>query len=177
MNRARNSIARTAHPRAPLALAAVAFGVGVWVAGHLHRPAWLWAFAAAGFVACGLAATAIKSIRLGYISIVSALICAGAFSRFWMPVPHLNFPPQNFLSGVQVEITGHVTDDGALLAGSEPRERFDLETETIQLGEVRFTQPVGIRASIFLKQSSEEDDDEPEAGFPKLAYGDRIKLT
>ena len=178
MSRAQNSIARAANPRAPLAFAAVSFGVGVWLAGHLHRSAWLWGVAAGALIDCALAALAVKNIRLGYLAVVSALICSGAFSRVWMPSPQLNFPPQNALYTAQVEIIGHVINDGALLAGSEPRERFDLETEVIQFGEIRFMQPVGMRVSIFPKQSSEEDqDDAAESGFPAVAYGNRVKLT
>ncbi len=142
-------------------------------------------------IACALASVAVNSLRLGYLSVASALICAGAFSRLWMPVPQLGFPPKDSLSGAQIEIIGHVTNDGALLAGSEPRERFDLETELIQVGETKFTQPVGIRATVFVKQSSKsanenpqydadsEDDADADAaiGFPQLAYGDRVKLT
>src|SRR5215470_6185638 len=115
MSRARNSLARTVNPRAPLALAAVAFGVGVWLAGHLHRPAWLWSLAAVGLIACALAALVVKNIRLGYVAVVGALVCSGAFGRVWMSSPQLNFPPESSLYTAQVEITGHVTNDGALL--------------------------------------------------------------
>ncbi|HLJ25957.1 MAG TPA: ComEC/Rec2 family competence protein [Candidatus Angelobacter sp.] len=169
----------------------MAFGIGVWLAGHLHRSPWLWGMASALLIVCALAAVAVSSVRLGYLSVVSALICAGACSRVWMPVPQLGFPPDISLSGAQIEIIGHVTNDGALLAGSEPRERFDLETEIIQVGETKFTQPVGVRATVFVKQSSksagenppnnDDDDDGDDAdagiGFPQLAYGDRVKLT
>src|SRR5215813_1965823 len=103
---------RTANPRAPLALAAVSFGIGVWLAGHLHRPAWLWGVAAGALIACVLGALAVRSIRLAYIAVISGLICAGAFSRIWMPEPQLSFPPEKFLAGAQVEIIAHVTNDG-----------------------------------------------------------------
>ena len=169
---------RKSNPRAPLALATVAFGAGIWLAGHLHRPVWLWAAAGAAFIVCAVIAASVSSLRLGYVSVAGALICVGAFSRMWMPAPQLSFPPDKFLSGAQVEIIGHVTDDGALLAGAEPRERFDLETEVIQIGDVKFTQPIGIRASIFLKQPSADDQgDEAESGFPHVVYGQRVKLT
>ena len=169
---------RTIQFRAPLALAAVAFGIGVWLAGHVQRPAARWGISAALLVACAIAAVAIKSFRLGYVSVLAALICAGAFSRLWVPAPRLGFPPHTSLTGVQVEIIGHVTDDGSLLAGSEPRERFDLETEVIQIGETKFTQPVGIRANVYVRQVPDGDlFDDDAAGFPQLNYGDRIKLT
>lgn len=129
-------------------------------------------------VACAIAAVAVKSFKLGYVSVIGALICAGAFSRLWMPAPQLGFPPDSSLTGVPVEIIGHVTDDGALLAGSEPRERFDLETEVIQIGQTTFTQPVGIRANVYVRQDPDGNlYDDDAAGFPQLNYGDRIKLT
>ncbi|HKD12991.1 MAG TPA: hypothetical protein VKE71_00470, partial [Candidatus Angelobacter sp.] len=106
------------NPPAPLALAAVAFGTGVWLAGHLHKPVWLWSAGAVLLIACAMAALHVKNIRLGYASVAGALICAGAFSRLVMPAPQLNSPPDEFLTGAQVEIEGHVTDDGSLLAGS-----------------------------------------------------------
>ncbi|HEY6347830.1 MAG TPA: ComEC/Rec2 family competence protein [Candidatus Angelobacter sp.] len=178
MNSAGKGTLRKSNPRAPLALAAVAFGIGIWLSGHLHRPVWLWITATAILMGCAVVAALVNSIRLSYVSAVGALICVGAASHLWMPVPQLGFPPEQFLSGAEVEIIGHVTDDGALLAGPEPRERFDLETEVIQIGDTKFTQPLGIRASVFLKQQSDDDsDDEAEIGFPPVVYGNRVRLT
>lgn len=164
--------------RAPLALATIAFGTGVWFAGHSYLSAGYWGISAALFVACSMVAIAVKSLRLAYVAAVSALICAGAFGRMWAPAPVLIFPPEEFFLRNQVEMIGHVTDDGALLAGSEPRQRFDLETEIIQIGDKKFTRPVGIRATVFVKQPTESDPNgDPEAGFPQLVYGERVKLT
>ena len=155
----------------------MAFGIGIWLGGSLHRPAWLWAFAAGMLVVCAVTAAIRDSIRLGYTAVGAALICAGAFSRVWMPAPQIYTPPPDFLYTDEVEIIGHVTNDGALLAGSEPRERFDLETESIQTDEGRFTQPVGIRASVYLKRSDDSEDETSGSVFPPLAYGDRVRFT
>src|SRR5215813_7641719 len=87
------------NPPAPLALAAVAFGTGVWLAGDLHKPAWLWAVAAAVLVACAVAAVYVENIRLGYLSVAGVLICAGAFLRLGMPAQQLSSPPDEFLTG------------------------------------------------------------------------------
>lgn len=171
-----NPASKIAQPRAPLALAAIAFGTGVWLAGHLHRPPWAWALAAIGLVLCTCVSATRNSIRLGYVAVVVALICAGAFSRVFVSAPQLHSPPDKFFAAGQVEIIGHVTSDGAMLAGSEPRERFDLEAETIQVGDFTFTQAVGIRATVFIKQSEEEQDEAAQPGFPDLAYGQRIKI-
>lgn len=171
-----NPLSKITQPRAPLALAAVAFGTGIWLAGHLHRSPWTWALAAVGLVVCACVSAARNSIRLGYIAVVAALICAGAFSRVWLPAPQLHSPPDKFFSVSQVEIIGHVTNDGSLLAGSEPRERFDLETETIQVGDVTFTQAAGIRATVFIKPPDDDQDEAAQPGFPELAYGQRVKI-
>jgi competence protein ComEC len=171
--------------QAPLALAAVAFGTGVWLAGYLHRPAARWGLAAALLAACAIMAAVKNNIRLGYISVVLALVCSGALGRLWMPLPNTLEPPQQFLQGEEVEIIGHITNDGSLRAGPEPRERFDLETEVIQTGDATFTQPVGIRATLFAQQTEGDqeegadgaEDEESRPALPHLAYGDRVRFT
>jgi competence protein ComEC len=165
-------------PRAPLALAAVAFAAGIWLSGHFDRPPWLWGGAAALLVLCTVVAVCRNNLLLARISAVFALLCAGALARLDVPVAHVNVPPQEFLSGEPVEIEGHVTSSSALLPGNSPRERFDLETETIQSGERKLTQPVGIRATVFSKDNlSAEDSETAAVEFPQLSYGDRVRFT
>jgi competence protein ComEC len=169
-----------AQSRAPLALAAAAFACGIWLAGYLQRSPALWGWSAVGLVLCSFAALAIKRLRSAQASAVLALVCVGAFARIATPIPTIVIPPEEFLSGEQVEIAAHVTNDGALLVGGGPRERFDLQTETITLGDLKFTQPVGIRATVFSHESHDPDEDaegDDASHLPRLAYGDRIKLT
>lgn len=59
----------------------------------------------------------------------------------------------------------HVTNDGALLAIDQSRERFEMETESIEVDDSKFLQPMGIRATIY-----------GVVGAP-LAYGERIRLV
>lgn len=106
-----------------------------------------------------------------------ALVCAGAFARVATPAPHIVVPSPEMLSGEQVEIVAHVTNDGALLAGGGPRERFDLQTETIELNNLKFTQPVGIRATAFSHETDEDSQGNAMPQLPRLAYGDRVRLT
>ncbi|HEV2992343.1 MAG TPA: ComEC/Rec2 family competence protein [Candidatus Angelobacter sp.] len=162
-----------------LAVAAVAFGTGVWLAGHLHRPAGLWAVAATLLTVCAIVAATKANVRLGYVSVLLALVCSGAFARLFTPSPRIVQPPWQFLQGEEVEIVGHVINDGSLRAGSEPRERFDLEAEVIQAGETRFTEPVGIRATLFAKraEADQEEDENHQQELPQLVYGSRIKFT
>ncbi|MGZ4866928.1 MAG: DNA internalization-related competence protein ComEC/Rec2, partial [Candidatus Angelobacter sp.] len=72
----------------------------------------------------------------------------------------------------EVEIVAHVTNDGALLAIDESRERFDMETESIEIDGTKFLQPVGIRATVYSSKAA-PDDVEP---APSRAYGERIRL-
>ncbi len=165
-------------PRAPLALTAAAFSAGIWLASQVHRGPALWAVATAVLVACAVAAVVANSERLAQVSAVFALLCAGALAAVDTPAPRAITPPADLLSGDRVEIEGHVTNDGALLPGNSLRERFDLETESIRLGDRVFTQPAGIRATAFAKNGASEDDPaEAFASFPQLAYGDRVRFT
>jgi competence protein ComEC len=164
--------------RAPLAAAAAAFAAGVWLAGRLDRSPRMWALAAAALALCAIAAVFARSLRLAQLSAVLAVLGAGALARVDAPHPYLVLPPAEFVSGAPVEIEGHVISDGTRLPGSGPRERIDLEAEIITLGDRKFTDPVGIRATAFSRTASgEEDQEEGVAEFPRLAYGDRVSFT
>jgi competence protein ComEC len=165
-------------PRAPLALAAAAFACGIWCSTHWQLSAGLWGWASASFVLCAVAAVAIKSLHPAQIAACLAVVCAGAFAHIATPAPRLAAPPPEFLNVKDVEIVGHVTNDGALLAGGGPRERFDLQTETLELDGQKFTRPIGIRATVFSRDVVEEaQEDETPAAIPHMAYGARIRLT
>jgi competence protein ComEC len=164
-----------AQPRAPLALAAAAFACGIWLAGHLDRPTALWGWSAAALALCALVGVAAKAVRPAWLSAILALICAGAYAGIATPRPHNIVPPAEFLGGERVEIVGHVINDGATLA-TGPRERFDLEAETITLGENRFVRPVGIRVTAFSRDADVDAEVEDLPNIPHLAYGDRVRL-
>jgi competence protein ComEC len=164
-----------AQPRFPLALAATAFACGIWLAGNLQRTAAHWGWSSAALMLCALVAQAIKSLRPARASAALALVCAGAFARVATPMPIIIGPPPEFVSGEGVEIVAHVTNDGALLAG--PRERFDVQTETITLNDLKLIQPVGIRATVFSRNADEDTQSDDARVLPHLAYGDRIRFT
>jgi len=163
-------------PRAPLALAAAAFACGIWLSGHEQRSPAMWGCATALLALCTIIAVINKSARLAWLSAGLALLCAGAFARVVTPLPRIVVPPQEFLADEHVEIVAHVTNDGVFLAGGGPRERYDMQTESIQLGENRFFQPVGIRATVFSRDMDEENAGSDTAQSPRLAYGDRVRL-
>src|SRR6185503_13239427 len=149
-----------AQPRAPLALAAAAFTCGILLSRYWPISTALWGWASASFVLCAVAAVAIESSRAAQFAAVLAMLCAGAFAGIATPSPRLAAPPSEFLNVKDVEIVGHVTNDGALLAGGGPRERFDLQTETLELDGQKFSQPVGIRATVFSRDVAEETQED-----------------
>ncbi|HET9837602.1 MAG TPA: DNA internalization-related competence protein ComEC/Rec2 [Candidatus Angelobacter sp.] len=163
-------------PRAPLALAAAAFASGIWLAGHLLHPPGFWGWTTALLVLCALSAAGLKSARLAWLSSLLALFCAGAFARVATPVPRIVLPPAEFMEAKDVEIMGHVTNDGVVLAAGGSRERFDLQTDSIQLGGITFNQPFGMRATVFTREPSEENTGPDTPIFPLLNYGDRVRL-
>jgi competence protein ComEC len=156
-------------------LAAIAFAAGILLADHLQRPATMWAGAAALLAACAVAAVFTKSLRLAQFSALLALLCAGAFAHAGEPAPNVEIPPAEFLNGEAVEIEGHVTSDGAFLPGNRPRERFDFQTESMRLAQRTVASPVGMRVNVFSSHWDEDPGDETE--FPRLAYGDRVRMT
>ncbi len=166
-----------AQPRAPFALAAAAFACGILLSKYWPVSSALWGWAAASLAVCTIVAVAIKTLRPAQVAALLALVCAGAFARIVTPSPRLAVPPPEFLNVKDVEIVGHVTNDGALLAAGGPRERFDLQTETIELNGQKFVQPIGIRATVFSRDVVEETQEDDASVIPHMAYGARVRLT
>jgi competence protein ComEC len=146
----------------------MAFGVGIWLEGYVHRPALLWELAALALAACAIAASLRNAIRFGHAPAILAFVCAGAAARVLAPVPDITIPTPDFLYTRQVEVTGHITSDGAMLAGAQPRERFDLESESIATAERVFLRPVGMRVNFILPDESRD--------WPRLFYGERVRF-
>ncbi|HEY2496914.1 MAG TPA: ComEC/Rec2 family competence protein [Candidatus Angelobacter sp.] len=143
----------------------------------MQRSPALWGWSTLGLVLCAIFALAIKSLRSGQIAAILALVCAGAFAHVATPVSRIIVPPAELLDGERVEIIAHVTNDGSILAGGGPRERFDLQTETIRLNDFEFEQAVGIRATTFSHDTNEDSDGDESPHLLGLAYGDRVRLT
>lgn len=168
--------ATSARVRAPLAQAATLFAAGIWLAGHIHRGVRPWSWCVLLLIVCAVVALLQRNSRLAQISTMLALLFVGALARVDAPTTRVPAPGQEFLNNQPVEIVGHVTSDGAMEPGSGPRERFDLETETMRIGNVAVTQAIGIRATVF----QHDTEDAPAAAlaeFPQLAYGDRIRFA
>jgi competence protein ComEC len=172
--------------RSPLAIAAAAFAAGILLCNYIQRPAWLWGWAALLLAVCGLGASRKSHVRLAQLVAVLVFVAAGAFARLQPPASHIVIPPADFLYR-NVDIIGHVTNDGALLAGAEPRERFDLETESLSFKddhqvEHTFVLPVGIRLTMYSRSARIREDDLHEqsanqAVLLDLIYGERVAFT
>jgi len=166
-----------AQPRAPLALAAAAFACGILLSTYWPVSTVIWGWACTSLALCVIVAVSVRSLRPAQIAALLALVCAGAFARIATPSPRLATPPPEFLNVKDVEIVGHVTNDGALLAGGGPRERFDLQTEIIELDGKKFIQSIGIRVTVFSRDAAEETQEDDAPAIPHLAYGARVRLT
>jgi competence protein ComEC len=171
--------------RAPLALAATAFACGILLAAHVQRPLWFWASAAFLLALCTFAAVAKNNLHLARLCVALALLSAGAFAEITAPVAHITIPPEQFLYR-EVHVIGHIINDGWLLAGGGPRQRFDLQTESVKFTdengrEQEFLAPIGLRVTMYSRSSAgyNEEQEQPSlaGGFPQLAYGRRISFA
>ncbi|HKW76431.1 MAG TPA: ComEC/Rec2 family competence protein [Terriglobales bacterium] len=165
-------------PRAPLAMAALAFSGGIWLAGSISRSPLQWGAAAFLSALCALLAVRKSDPRLANGCAILSVAFAGAFAFVEVAAPRVHVPPPELVSGSPVEVIGHVTNDGSFLNGGSPRERFDLQSESLQIAGHRFDVPFGIRATVFVSRQ-EHDPDHADTGgrFPALAYGDRVRFT
>lgn len=127
---------------------------------------------------CTVAAVAKSSARLATLSALLAMVSAGCFARVATPTPRVPLPPAEFLNGEQTVVTGHVINDGSTLASGSGRERFDLETESLQAGSMTFTRPLRMRVTLFVRSRGlwEESGLEDHA-FLRLNYGDRVRFA
>ena len=171
---------------APLALGASAFAAGILMSSHLQRPPLICGLGAVLLALCALLAVFKANAHLARFTVVLSFVAAGAFAQTYTITAAPMIASAEFLQGKPVVITGHVTNDGALLAGGGPRERFDLQSEALRFAEdgsaaQAFTKPVGIRVTIFSRNKNPEADDDDSASvaqrLPDLHYGQRVELV
>jgi competence protein ComEC len=135
----------------------------------------LWGWICALLALCAIAAVLGRSARMAWPAALLAMSCAGSFAWACRPMQRNVIPPPEWIGDGLVEIVGHATNDG-VLSGDGSRERFDLETEWLQLDEEKFMPPVGVRVTVFSREAADEGDTAETALFPGLRYGDRVKL-
>lgn len=145
----------------PLFLAALAFSSGIVAANYLWRSPWIWL---GGFL---LAATAAivslrRSPQLAAILTLVAIVPLGGFYLQTRDAaqPTVTVDLQPFATGQdEVEVTARVMREGIVrdspYGGNQ--ESVDVESEQLRLGDRVFSEPVGIRLTVYSKKSEEEE--------------------
>lgn len=162
-------------------LAALAFASGVVTASFLWRPphAWLVAFLAATVGALLLYRTS-PGTAFGFA--LFALLPLGALYLQLYDSEHSALPDlQAFATGQEdVSVTAHVIREGLIREGNYggKKESVDVEADRLEVGDRVLMAPVGIRLTIYSKQSEEEAADEhgTESPLHVYTYGERLQF-
>jgi competence protein ComEC len=167
----------------PIFLVAVAFSVGLIAANYLWRSpiAWLVAFLAA---AAGAVFFYRRSPQVGFALTLLAAVPLGGFYLQARDAaePAIAENLQPFATGQdEVEVTGYVIREGLVRDGryGGRQESVDVETEHLQNGDRTLDAAVGIRLTIYSKQSEEDEarDADGESPLRVYTYGQRLRLT
>jgi competence protein ComEC len=167
----------------PVFLVAVAFSIGVIAANYFWRSpfAWLIAF----FVAmAGAAFFYRRSPQIGFALLTLAIVPLGGFYLQTRDAaqPSLAANLQPFATGQDaVDVTAYVIREG-LVRDSPYRgrqESVDVKTEQLRLGDRVLNETVGIRLTIYSKQSEEGDARDAGTGSPLrvYTYGQRLHFV
>jgi competence protein ComEC len=167
----------------PIFLAALAFSAGIIAANYLWRSPFIW-FGA--FLTAAIAATLSlrRSPQLAFALCWLAMLPLGAFylqardAAQQAVVDNL----QPFATGdTEVDVIGHVVREGLIRDGSYggKQESVDIETEQLRLDNRQLSTPVGIRLTVYSKQSEEEEarDSGSESPLHVYTYGQRLRCT
>ena len=167
----------------PIFLAAVAFSTGVIAANYCWRSpfAWLIAFCVA---VAGAPFFYRRSSHLGFVLLTLAIVPLGGFYLQARDAaqPSLAANLQPFATGQDaVDVTAYVIREG-LVRDSPYRgrqESVDVKTEQLRLGDRVLNETVGIRLTIYSKQSEEDDarDAGTESPLRVYAYGQRLHFV
>ena len=123
-----------------------------------------------------------RSSHLAFILALLALIPLGGFYLQVYDSAQVVLPDLHaFANGEgEVTVTAHVTREGLIREGNYggKQESVDVETERLQVGDHVLTTPVGLRLTIYSKQSEEETASEAGAQSPLRAYtyGERLQF-
>ena len=167
----------------PIFLAALTFSAGILAANYLWRSPFVWLGA---FLIAILAATLSlrRSPQLAFALWWLAMLPLGAFylqardAAQQTVVENL----QPFANGeAEVDITAHVIREGLIRDGSYggKQESVDVETEQLRLDNTSLSTAVGLRLTIYSKQSEEEEARNGGAESPLhvYTYGQRLRCT
>ena len=167
----------------PVFLIAIAFSAGIIAAAYLWRSpfAWLLAFVAA---MAGSSFLNRRSPQLGFVFALLAVVPLGGFYHQARDAaqPTIAQNPQPFATGQdEAEVTAYVIREGLVREGryGGKQESVDVKTEWIQQGEYLLNAAVGVRLTIYSKQSEEEEarDNGSESALRVYTYGQRLRFA
>lgn len=167
----------------PLFLAALAFSAGIIAENYIWRSPILWliAFAAAAF---GSVYRLRRRPQIAFILWLLAIIPLGAFYLQARDAaqPTVSDNLQIFATGQDaMDVTAHVIREGLIRDGAfgGKQESVDVETERLQVCDHALSEAIGIRLTIFSRQSDEEEARASGGESPLHAYtyGDRLHLV
>lgn len=157
--------------RQPLLYAALAFGSGTLVAGHLAPSALAWIVVALTFAASALLFRSRRHFSAAIVLFSISALGAAAIQAT-RSLPPRDTGIENFFDRKDLLVTAHVTDDPTTRANSfgGTRQVLDVETEELSLDGRSVPLRAGLRLSIYSR------DDEEDSEAPLLAYGTRIRF-
>src|SRR5208337_4009064 len=167
----------------PVFVVALSFSAGIVAANYLWRSplAWLVAFLA---LIAGAACFNRRSPQTGFALAWLALVPLGGFYLQARDAaqPTIVQILQPFATGQnEVEVTGYVIREGIVRDGRHggKQESVDVRTELLQLGDRVLDTAVGIRLTIYSKQSEEDDARNVGAESPLrvYTYGQRLHFA
>jgi len=167
----------------PVFLIALAFSAGIITANYLWRSplAWLIAFLVA------ISGATFFYRRSPQVAIALALLATVPLGGFYLQARDAAQPSipeflQPFATGHnEVEVTGYVIREGLIRDGryGGKQESVDIRTERLQQGDRSLDVAVGIRLTIFSKQTEEDEarDSGGESPLRVYTYGQRLHFT
>ena len=166
----------------PIFLAAVAFSAGIVAADVLWRSPLVWL---AAFLVCAISAVVSlrRSSQLGFALWLLAVMPLGGFYLQSRDAAQTTVAQnlQPFATGQdEVDLTAHVIREGLVRDGAYggKQESVDVESEQLRLNSRQMSTPVGIRLTIYSKESEEEEAraDGAESPLRIYTYGERLHL-
>ncbi len=167
----------------PLFLAALAFAAGILAATFFWRSPSLWLVA----LSVALAAAALSLPRSPQLAFFCGLLAVAPLGALYLQARDAAQPAvvadlQPFGTGEElVDINARVIREGILRDSpyGGKQESVDVESEELRLGDRVVREPVGIRLTIYSKQSDEQDAqvNGGESPLRIYTYGERLRLT
>jgi len=165
----------------PIFVLAVAFASGIIAADYLWRPpfAWLLAFTLACF---GGIFFGLRKSRLGFPFLLVSMVALGAFYLQVYDASQTTPPDLHaFATGDgEVVVTGHVIREGLVRDSpyGSKQESVDIETDELKTEERTSDAKVGIRLTIYSKESEEAaaEANGSESPLRAYTYGERLRL-